>query len=210
MHDLAAINQTLQMLSEPERFLWAFARFGRQLVLTTSFGTYSAVMLHMVSRWTPAIPVISIDTGHNEATRAFAVRLIERLGLTVDRSVIPPLPAPANGLYESPEDYLQRAKVEALEQALTRHHAAAWMSGVQRNETDHRREFDFLMVRADGLYKFHPLLDWDARRLFAYCQEHDLPINDDYIDPAKGRDQKQECGIHLTGLANESFTSSEL
>lgn len=209
MISLSQANPYLEGLNEVDRILWARHEFGRHLVLTTSFGTYSAVMLHLVSQHAPETVIISVDTGHNAETRAFADTLMRQLGIQVERYAIAPPPV-TGGMTETPEDYLQRAKVDILEQALKTHGTRAWMSGVQRNETDHRREFQFLMQRSDGLYKFHPLLDWDSRRLFGYCKKHGLPINDDYFDPAKGKDQKQECGIHLTGMANESFTSSEL
>jgi len=210
MISLEHANLLLEKASLTERIRWAEQTFGDGLVLTTSFGTYSAVMLHVVATMLPGAAVISIDTGHNDQTRAFAAALAERLGIQVHRYTIPPPPPSEVAPLESHEEYLQRHKVDLMEAALKRHGATAWMSGVQRNETDHRREFNFLMRRADGLYKFHPLLDWDARRLFHYCKEHALPINDAYVDPAKGANQKQECGIHLTGLANQSFTSSEL
>lgn len=207
---LAQANPYLEGLTAEDRILWARQQWGRSLVLTTSFGTYSAVMLHLVKQHAPDTPVISVDTGHNAETLAFAERLMRQLDITVERHRIPAPPVGTDQPTETPEEYLQRAKVDLLEQALRAHGTQAWMSGVQRNETDHRREFQFVMQRSDGLYKFHPLLDWDSRRLFAYCKQHQLPINDDYFDPAKGKDQKQECGIHLTGMANESFTSSEL
>jgi len=210
MISLEQINAQLEGLSESDRIFWASKEFGHQLVLTTSFGTYSAVMLHLTKRFAPESIIISVDTGHNTETLVFAEKLISQIGITVERYRIPQPAADSRQQLETPEEYLQRAKVDILEQALKQHRTRAWMSGVQRNETDHRKEFNFLMQRSDGLYKFHPLLDWDSRRLFKYCKEHKLPINDDYFDPAKGKDQKQECGIHLTGMANESFTSSEL
>ncbi len=210
MISLDQANPYLEGLNEVDRIVWANREFGSSLVLTTSFGTYSAVMLHLVRTHAPNTPIISVDTGHNAETLAFAEKLIQQLDIQVERYRIPAPPASTMQPAETPEEYLQRAKVDILEQALKKHGTRAWMSGVQRNETDHRKEFQFLMQRADGLYKFHPLLDWDSRKLFSYCKKFGLPVNDDYFDPAKGKDQKQECGIHLTGMANASFTSSEL
>ena len=98
-------------------------------------------------------------------------------------------------------------KVEPLERGLGMMRAAAWMSGVMRGETSQRKGFDFLMRRDDGLFKVHPILDWDSRRCHAYLKEHDLPLNEHYHDVVKP--DKQECGIHLTGM-NSSLTASEL
>lgn len=210
MMDLDLVNQHLEALSEPERITWAYEQFAGRLVLTTSFGTYSAVMLDLARQYAPDAVIISIDTGHNEETLAFKRNLLKRLNLDIEQFRVPPPPIDPTRPPETVEEYLQKTKVDILEEALKKHRALAWMSGVQRNETDHRKDFRFLMQRTDGLYKFHPLLDWDSRKLFKYCKEHGLPVNDTYFDPAKGQNQKQECGIHLTGMANESFTSSEL
>lgn len=210
MLSLDDINLHLETLSESERILWARNQFGNRLVLTTSFGTYSAVMLHLTKTLASDTVIISIDTGHNAETLQFAQQLIEALSLKVERYRVPAPPTLSDEPGFTIEDYLQKTKVDILEAALKTYATEAWMSGVQRNETDHRKDFRYLMQRSDGLYKFHPLLDWDSRRLFAYCKAHELPINDAYFDPAKGRDQRKECGIHLTGTANASFTSSEL
>jgi len=207
---METINRHLEGLSEPERITWAQEQFSNRLVLTTSFGTYSAVMLHLVSKYAPQTIIISVDTGHNDETLLFKQKLIHQLNLTVEQYQVPPPPHDPTKPLVTIEEYLQKTKVDILEQVLKNHQTLAWMSGVQRNETDHRKDFQYIMQRTDGLFKFHPLLDWDSRKLFGYCKEHHLPVNDAYFDPAKGKDQKQECGIHLTGLANESFTSSEL
>jgi len=210
MEPLENINQYLTSQAESGRILWAVRTFSEHLGVTTSFGTYSAVMLHLVRQYAPETVIISIDTGHNQETKAFADELIRLLQLNVHRYRIPELVPDTTGPAVSMEEYVQTAKVDLLEKAFKEHQIHAWMSGLQKNETDHRRDFQFIMQRADGMYKFHPLLDWDSRRLYAYCKEHGLPVNDHYYDPAKGPDQSSECGIHLTGLANESFTSSEL
>ena len=80
----------LSGLPATERIQWAKREFGAGLVVTTSFGTYSAVMLHLVSGLNLDIPIVSIDTGHNEETRQFAETLIQLLGIHVSRYAITP------------------------------------------------------------------------------------------------------------------------
>ncbi|HMP72376.1 MAG TPA: phosphoadenosine phosphosulfate reductase family protein [Kiritimatiellia bacterium] len=199
--DLKERNHQLRTATAGERIRLIDGWYPGHAVLTTSFGMYSAVMLHLVKTHAPHLPILSVDIGFNAETLAFADTLVERLGLSIVRYA-----APANAT----PDALKQAKVDLLEQALREHRAGVWMSGVLRSETEHRATFDFLIAREDGLVKAHPVLDWTTRDLFTYCKEHDLPINDAYFDPLKGDDQKQECGIHLTGMANVSYTSSEL
>lgn len=200
----------LSGLPATERIQWAKREFGDGLVVTTSFGTYSAVMLHLISRLNLDIPIISIDTGHNEETRQFAEALIHRLGIKVARYAITPPDQEPSPAVETLDEYLKRVKIDTLENALAEHHAKVWMSGIMKSETEHRRQFEILMQREDGLNKFHPILDWSTKELYTYCTAYDLPVNDHYHDLLKGKDQDKECGIHLTGMANESYTSSFL
>ena len=197
--DLRAANAELAALSAADRIRWASERFGSGLLLTTSFGTYSAVMLHLTKTVAPEAPIVSIDLGHTEGVDGFAQTLKERLDLQVHEYVVPP-PAERKREGESDEDSLRREKVETLERALAEHGTKVWMSGVQKGETAEREAFDFLMRREDGLLKLHPVLDWTSKELFEYCKQHNLPMNFGYFDPLKGEDQNKECGIHLTGL----------
>ena len=60
---LQTVNQEQQPLSAEERVEWAYNYFGNGLVLSTSFGIQSAVLLHLATRIYPQIPVLFIDTG---------------------------------------------------------------------------------------------------------------------------------------------------
>ena len=54
--ELDSINSKLEDLTPQERILWARDIFGEGLVLSTSFGAYSAVMLHLVHQVLPGNP----------------------------------------------------------------------------------------------------------------------------------------------------------
>jgi phosphoadenosine phosphosulfate reductase len=67
--DLVRARQEIAPLDAEGRLRWAWQTFGDGLVLTTSFGIQSAVLLHMVSRLGdtisgPGIPVLWVDTGY--------------------------------------------------------------------------------------------------------------------------------------------------
>ena len=55
-HELSAINRELDGASPEKVFRWAAERFGDELVMSTSFGAHSAVMLHMLSGVAPRTP----------------------------------------------------------------------------------------------------------------------------------------------------------
>ena len=74
----------LESGSAVDRVNYAFKAFRGQLVLSTSFGIQSAVMLHLVSSQIPNIPVVFIDTGYLfPETYRFAQLLTERLELNL-------------------------------------------------------------------------------------------------------------------------------
>ena len=175
-------------------------------------------MLHLVNQACPDVPVIFIDTGYlTPQTYRFKKRLVESFGLDVRTYIprrtraerealdgsIPENPAGWNGL----EQVAREVKVEPLERALAELGAAAWMSGVMKGETTERKEFRFIMRRKDGIYKFHPILDWDSRQSHRYITANGLPLNAEYADIFKP--ESKECGIHRTGM-DLSLTSSEL
>ena len=62
--DLAAENAVLEKLSAQERIAWACDRFGEGLILSTSFGLQSSVMLHLVLQANNQTPVVFVDTGY--------------------------------------------------------------------------------------------------------------------------------------------------
>ncbi|MEO1590284.1 MAG: phosphoadenosine phosphosulfate reductase family protein, partial [Cyanobacteria bacterium J06632_22] len=97
--DLTAVNQTLENVTAEALVEWAAKEFSTGLVMSTSFGIQSAVMLHLVTQVVPKIPVIWVDTGylHTETYR-FADRLTHRLQLNLQ-------------VYQSP---ISPARMEAL------------------------------------------------------------------------------------------------
>ena len=43
---------------------WADRTFGSHLIVSTSFGIQSAVILHLVSSMLPRVPIVFVDTGY--------------------------------------------------------------------------------------------------------------------------------------------------
>jgi len=81
---LAVENERLEQLPAEERVRWAVEQFGDKVILSTSFGIQSAVMLHMVTQIAPKIPVVFVDTGYLfPETYTFADELTKRLDLNL-------------------------------------------------------------------------------------------------------------------------------
>ena len=183
--DLAAANQSLAGLDARERVRWGLEQFGETLVLSTSFGIQSAVMLHLVTTEAPGLPIIWIDTGyHFPETYRFADELEKRLRLDL-RVFTPQMTAARQeALYGQrwAEDeaglaaYNRDNKVEPMNRALRELGASAWMSGLRRAQASSRAELEFL-TKQNRTWKLHPILDWDNRRVHQYLTQHDLPYH---------------------------------
>lgn len=181
----AAQNQILGPLDARARVRWALEQFGDGLVLSTSFGIQSAVMLHLVTTEAPGIPVIWIDTGyHFPETYRFADELEKRLGLNLQ--VFSPRITAARqealhgkrweGGKEGLEAYNRDNKVEPMNRALGELGASAWLSGLRRAQASSRSELEFLQ-KQNRTWKVHPILDWDNRQVHQYLTAHDLPYH---------------------------------
>lgn len=150
-----------------------------RLALVSSFGTESAVLLHMVAGIAPNLPVLFLDTGMLfEETRDYRDLLVARLGLTGVRSLPPDRGEreredPEDALWiDDPDACCDLRKVRPLDRALKGFDA--WISGLKRHhgggrETVRTIEFE------DGRIKLNPLAHWDGERIADYFRTHDLP-----------------------------------
>ena len=183
--DAEATSEALEPLSAEERVTWAVDRFPERIALTSSFGAQAAVMLHMVSRQKPDIPVILIDTGYLfSETYAFAEELRERLQL--DLRVFRPRfttdwqESHFGRLWEQNlegiEVYNRINKVEPLNRAFRLLQVRAWFSGIRRQQSSVRARMGVLMRRNRRL-RIHPIIDWTDRDIHKYLRAHSLPYH---------------------------------
>lgn len=178
-------NVALAALDAEGRVAWARDQLPGALVLSSSFGIQAAVMLHLVNRVCPRIPVILIDTGYLfPETYRFIDALVARLALDlrVYRADLSPawLETRHGRLWEQGvagiERYNQIMKVEPMERALRELGVGAWFAGLRREQSRSRRELPFIQIK-DGRYKVFPILDWTNRDIHRYLKRHDLPYH---------------------------------
>jgi len=184
--DLRPLNHQLSSLDTAGIISWAHEMFGDGLVMSTSFGIQSAVMLHLVTQLYPQIPVIWVDTGYLPAkTYTFAEELSTRLKLNLHVYQSPISPARMEAIYgqlwaqkdiDSLNLYDQIRKVEPMQRALRDLGATAWLAGLRSDQTDHRKTLDFV-GKQGNIYKILPILNWHSRDVYYYLQKHDLPYH---------------------------------
>ena len=184
--DLEAVNRQLADAKAPQIVEWAAETFGDGLVMSTSFGIQAAVMLYMVTRVVPDIPVIWVDTGYlPPETYRFAEELTERLKLNLKVYQSSMSPARMEALYgrlwaednvEALNSYDQLRKVEPMQQALRELKATAWLAGLRRNQTNHRQTLQLVNSQGEQ-YKVLPILEWNSKDIYEYLTAHDLPYH---------------------------------
>ncbi|MEX0745720.1 MAG: phosphoadenylyl-sulfate reductase [Phycisphaeraceae bacterium] len=231
--DLEAVNAALEDAPAQRVVQWASEMFADRLVMTSSFGAQSAVMLHLVTRVVPDVPVIFIDTGYLfPETYRFADHLADRLklNLKVYRPQVTTgwLEAIHGRLWEQGAEglakYLQIVKVEPMQRALRELNVAAWLAGLRRGQTTHRSQLR-RVERQNGQYKVHPILAWTTKDVHEYLKQHDLPYHplyeqgyvsigdvhstvpitaDEHERAGRFSGLRQECGLHLPASAEES------
>lgn len=175
----------LEIASATGRVAWAYRTFGEELVLTTSFGVQSAVMLHLVTTQIPDIPVIFVDTSYLfPSTYTFAAELTERLGLNLKTYVPKQTAAQQEALYgklweqglEGLERYNRINKVEPMNRAVQELGATAWLSGLRRTQSSSRQERAVVEAQ-NKVTKIYPIIDWNDRDIYEYLTENRLPYH---------------------------------
>ncbi|MGK7874784.1 MAG: phosphoadenosine phosphosulfate reductase [Xenococcaceae cyanobacterium] len=184
--DLEPVNRQLADAKAPQIVKWAAETFGDGLVMSTSFGIQSAVMLHIVTRTVPNIPVIWVDTGYlPPETYIFAEELTERLKLNLKVYQSPISPARMEALYgklwtqddvEALNRYDRMRKVEPMQRALRELKATAWLAGLRSNQTNHRKTLQFVSRQGEQ-YKVLPILHWNSKDIYEYLTAQDLPYH---------------------------------
>ncbi|OJY67541.1 MAG: phosphoadenosine phosphosulfate reductase [Sphingobium sp. 66-54] len=193
-----------------------------RVAVVSSFGTESAVLLHLIAQADPATPVVFVDTLKMfPETLDYRALLIEQFGFT-DSQVVTPDPAVLaakddKGLRWSydPDGCCAIRKVEPLARAKAG--LDTWISGRKAFQSVTRQNLPRFEIE-DGRLKINPLGDWDKDMLNAYFEAHALPRHpleaQGYLsigcepctskvlpgeDPRAGRWRgwdKVECGIH--------------
>jgi phosphoadenosine phosphosulfate reductase len=183
----------------------------------------------MISQIRPQMRVFFVDTSfHFWDTLMFREQL-ERLwefnivDLRADESWRSFLRRFGRDLYDhDPDLCCFIRKVQPMQKAMKG--MKAWISGIRRDQTDHRAKAKILELQENGLLKINPMLNWSKREIWKYIQEHNLPehplLEKGYTsigcspctrpvlpgeDERSGRWKgkgKTECGLH-TDLFNQ-------
>ncbi len=196
-----------------------------RLALVSSFGAESVVLLHLVSRLVPDLPVLFLETGMLfPETLAYQSELAARLGLRDVRRITPDrtalLQRDADGILHqaAPDACCALRKTEPLAAALAGFDG--WITGRKRFQGGARAALEMFEPDPEcGRLKINPLAHWARADLQAYVRRNALPphplvargfasvgcapctskvLPGEAPRAGRWRDQdKVECGIHF-------------
>lgn len=153
---------------------------GKKLFATSSFQTHSIVLLHIISRIDPTIPIYFINTGFLfPDTIKYKDQLAKEFGLNIidAKSSVPKSQQKdsfGNLLFASDPDYCCFLnKIQPLDPILAENDV--WINGVRADQTEIRKAMNIEEKSKFGCLRFHPMLDWTKQEVYAYIREYKLP-----------------------------------
>ncbi len=225
LEQIAAILNARYAEADPATLMRAVMTpaWGLKVAALSSFGAEASVVLDIVARVDPTLPVLFLDTGqHFLQTLSYRKALSAHLGLTDVRIILPDAEARAA---RDPKDDLWRSDPDAccdLRKVAPLSRASAGfdvlITGRKRHHRGDRESLPLAEV-IDGTLRLNPLAAWSAADIAAHVARRDLPahplVDQGYAsigcwpctrppvddgDVRSGRwadSDKRECGIHL-------------
>lgn len=182
---LQALSQSFETQSPQDVLRAVIARYPN-LVLACSFGAEDVVLVDMLHKINPDVPLFYLDTNFLfPETYETRDRIIAHYGLRPAQVVqVTPLLTPerqaaAHGdrLWErSPDQCCQIRKVEPLTRILSRYDA--WITGIRREQSPTRAHAG--MIEWDqkfALVKVNPLARWTWSDVWTYIKIYEVPYN---------------------------------
>lgn len=187
VEEIRAWGESFESKQPQEVLTAAIERYGPKVVLACSFGAEDVVLVDMVHRINPTIPLFYLDTDFLfPETYATRDRIIEHYDLKpaqvlqVKSLLTPERQAQVHGeaLWKSdPDRCCQLRKVEPLARALKGFDA--WITGIRREQAPSRSTAK--LIEWDSkfeLVKVNPLVNWTWADVWTYIKVYEVPYNE--------------------------------
>jgi phosphoadenosine phosphosulfate reductase len=206
--EISKANSELRFKSPLEIVKWAIAQAKGRAIVSTNFRPYEAVVLHLVTRAQPDIPVLWVDHGYNRpATYRHAEQLKKLLKLNL-KPYLPEISAayrdaiygeiPSTDDEEALKEFSALMKLEPFQRGMKELAPSVWITALRKVQNPNRAGLDIVSKdRNFGALKVNPVFYWSDADMENYLKQHHLPNEWDYFDPAKA-DEQRECGLHAS------------
>lgn len=157
-----------------------YRQSGKTMFTSSSFQSHSLVLLHIISRIDNSIPIYFINTGyHFPETLMFRDHVTKLFGLnTIDiKSDVPRFmqrdPEGRLLFTSDPDHCCYLNKTQPMDAILMSHDI--WINGVRADQSAVRAAMKVEQPAKHGCTRFHPMLDWNAKMIWQYQKDHNLP-----------------------------------
>ncbi|WP_343152514.1 phosphoadenylyl-sulfate reductase [Buchnera aphidicola] len=178
-------NFFINKLSTKKRIVWALNNLPHEIVLSSSFGLHSVVLLHLITKQKSDIPIVVIDTGYFFVeTYKFIDFLTEKFNLNIKVYSAEISSAWQEVRYgklwekgiKGIDKYNFINKVKPMKHALKDLSVQTWIAGLRRVQANSRVNLNYLEIKKN-FFKFFPILDWSDKKVFDYIKDHNLPYH---------------------------------
>lgn len=184
--ELKAWSASFEMKQPQDVLAAAIERYGQKIVMACSFGAEDVVLIDMVYRINPSVPLFYLDTDFLfPETYATRDRVIERYGLQstqviqVKSLLTPEVQAESYGgalWRRDPDRCCQLRKVEPLTRVLRGYDA--WITGIRRDQAPSRANAGLIeWDQKFELTKVNPLARWTWTDVWTYIKVYEVPYN---------------------------------
>jgi len=217
-NELNKLNATYEPLTFQDRVEQLFKDFKpEEILITTSLGSTSSILLHLLSKVAPDHPIYLINTGYlfDET-----LRHKEHVAKKLNINIVDVHPSEnkhqftqENVTWEFNSDLCCFVnKIDPMNKL--KEGKKIWISGLLRFQNENRRHLQIFHQHRD-IVKFHPIIDMKQEDVGLYHQVFDLPVNSLFYQGygsigcyhctarGEGREgrwlntNKNECGLHL-------------
>jgi len=150
-----------------------------KLFVTSSFQTHSIPLLHIISKIDNSIPVMFINTGYLfPETLVFRDKIVKEFDLNllnVTSSISRIHQKDCNGhfLFTSDPDHCCFInKTQPMEAILIAYDI--WINGIRADQNANRSNMKIEQGGAFNCKRFHPILDWNNKKIYDYIKQHNL------------------------------------
>ena len=184
--EFKTISDSFEAKQPQDLLAYALEKYHPKIVLACSFGAEDVVLVDIVHRINPTVPLFYLDTDFLfSETYATRDRIIERYQLKPAqviqvKSLLTPqkqVESYGDALWTSnPDQCCQPRKVEPLTRVLQNYDA--WITGIRRDQAPSRASAGLIeWDQKFKLVKVNPLARWTWTDVWTYIQVYDVPYN---------------------------------
>lgn len=178
----------LESKSSDEVLEWGLKKYGRKIVLASSFGAEDVVLIDLITRICPKPRIFTLDTLKLPIeTYEVMEKVKERYGIEIE-VYYPQKTSVEEMIKKYGEDLFYKSlelrklccqvrKVEPLNRALS--NCSAWICGLRREQAVTRTQVKKVEIDKahGGIVKLNPLAYWTEKELWDYIKTNDVPYN---------------------------------